>query len=277
MDPIDWCRQRLLVPGNPLTVTLPYADPSQRDRILVLRCMISEIAAVASVSDAEPGFRKLDWWRQALNEGSSHPAIQAWTASGLAGVVGASAFDPLIEAVMTTLESPRFEHRQQLWQHALRLGGPAWRLEGLLVGASDADELETLAELGATSYLVRIIRDLGLDARRQRWMAPLDLQAEYQVARQDALSERASTGWNGMVRALVEMVIRRQDDGEERLDPVQAWRHRHALVQSALDRRLALKLASRPQRILDGRYLSGPAGNAFTAWRKARQLARRQR
>lgn len=272
-EAIDWCRENLLVAGNPLTASLPYAPEALRDRIIALRAVIAEIARVADeVSEPEVGRARLAWWRQALRESLPHPAVQAWTASGGAADIDPASFDALIEGVARTLHEPRFENRDQAWRFCRQVGGTAWALEADLVDPGGRAR-ETMSELGAASYAIRLVRDLGIDARNHRWMAPLDLQASYQVSRADALGEHgASTGFNGMIRAWLDDILGRCNEAVAGFDPEQAWRQRHLFILHALDRRLALKLARHPRRILSGRVLPGQAGNAWRAWRTARRL-----
>ncbi len=272
MEPLEWCRQRLLVKGNPLTASLPFAAPEYRDAILALRAVITEVASIpGTVSEPDVALAKLDWWRRALVEQLPHPAVQALAGAVAAEQMDQGHFSDLIDGIALTLDNPRFEHRERAWDYFMRVGGPAARLEAGLVGG-DAAETDAMAVLGANACLVRQVRDLGMDARANRWLVPLDIQAEFQVSRQEALQEKASAGFNGMVRQWLADGLRRTARARESLDRKTAWRQRHLLIQHALDHRLASRLARRPQCILDGRILPGQLGNAWTAWRTARRL-----
>lgn len=274
MEPLEWCRQRLLVPGNPLTVTLPFAPAHQREAILALRTVISEIAFTgARTSDPEPVQARLAWWREALEKGSSHPAVKALEAAGVWHNLTTARFDPLIQAVLETTGNPRFETTTEAWRFFRRIGGSVAVLEARLV-EPEADDLEPFLEIGAAAYLVRVVRDLALDAHANRWLVPLDLQADFQVSRRDALQETASRAFNGLVRAFLDVGLKRGRSAAAALANQRAWRHRHGLLSWALDRRLALKMARRPERILNRRVLPGQFGNSLCAWREARRLRR---
>jgi 15-cis-phytoene synthase len=272
MEPLAWCRQRLLVPGNPLTASLPFADPSERDAILVLRALISELASAAEGSgERAVAEARLDWWRQALRDGNDHPLTQALEQTGVSRRLAPDRFDALMAAVLESLDKPRFENTPQAWTFFRCIGGEASRLEGELIEGGEAIEVD-LAELGAAAYLVRVTRDLAIDARANRWLVPLDLQADFQVSRQDLLSETGSRGLDGLVRGLLDEALRRGDRLTRALPPEFAWRHRHLLLSWALERRLAAHIARRPRTILKKRILPGHAGNVWTAWREARRL-----
>lgn len=272
MEPLSWCRQRLLVRGHPLTASLPFADPAQRDAILALRTVITEIASIpGSVSEPETATASLGWWRRALSEQLPHPAVQALVATGATERLSHSDYAALIDGVALTLGNPRFENRHQAWRHFMAVGGPAARLESNLLGADERTG-DLLAPLGGFCCLVRQVRDLALDARENRWLVPLDIQAEFQVSRQDALRETASAGFSGMARQWLADGLGHCSRSLQLLPAEAAWQHRHLLIQHELDRRLAIQLSRRPQRILRERVLPGQLGNAWLAWRAARRL-----
>lgn len=273
--PIDWCRERMLGRGSPLAASLHFAPEALQDAIVALRAVISEIAAVPdTVSDADIGRKKLAWWRDALRNRAAHPAIEALVASGAGERLAPERFEPLIASVADTLESPRFEQSEEAWAHCLALGGPAAGLEAELIDP-DSGTGGDWPVLGGFAYLVRLVRDLGVDARANRWLVPLDLQAEYQLARQDVLDGSVGRGWDGMVRAWLDDGTRRVDRALRALSARACWQQRHLLVSHQLDRRLAGMLARHPRRILDERVRPGHVGNVWRAWRAARRLHRR--
>jgi phytoene synthase len=275
MEPLEWCRQRLLVPGNPMTATLPFVSDQERDAILALRTAISEIAFAGSkTADAEPVRARLAWWRDALENGSSHPAVEALEMTGVRQRLDSGRFEPLLAAVVETTDNPRFETTEAAWGFFRRIGGSVGELEARLI-EPEGNDYEPFVELGAAGYLVRVTRDLAMDAHANRWLVPLDLQADFQVARQDALSPRGSSGLNGLIRAFLSVGVKQAREAKRSIDPNRAWRHRHALLLWALERRLAAQIARRPGRILTQRLLPGQIGNSFAAWREARRLRRR--
>ncbi|HLS05847.1 MAG TPA: squalene/phytoene synthase family protein [Wenzhouxiangella sp.] len=271
-DPLGWLRTRMLKAGNPLAASLHYAPAEHQDRILALRAVLAEIAAVPdTVSDTDVGRRKLDWWRQALRERAAHPVIDALVASSAADRLDAEWFDALIGNVQGTLEPPRFERVEEAWQHCLGMGGEAARIEAALVDGR-MHAFDDWAALGAYGYLVRLVRDLAIDARANRWLVPLELQADYQVSRRDAAEKTVSRGFHGLARAWLE-------DGRNRADSALAttpaegrWQQRHLMIVHAMDRRLARKVARRPGQIVHRRVHSGHAANLWCAWRAARRL-----
>jgi phytoene synthase len=284
MDGLAWCRERMLVAGQPLTASLLFADPDERDRILVLRTLISELAAIPDASsDAGVAQAKLSWWMEAAQTpDNAHPLLVAARDVGLMARIDEALWRQhlmaLIEGVEVAIAAPRMNQIQALWQHCERVAGPAASLETALLGGADeeAGVEAALRQLAAAGYWIRLVRDLAGDAHQNRWLVPLALQADYQINRQDVLEGKVSSAWDGLVRALLSEALKRAQQAIATLDGSAAWWHRHQLITYALHRRLAAQLARRPRRILSERILPGPWGNVWCAWRSARHLSRQR-
>jgi phytoene synthase len=273
---LDWCRQRLLVPGHPLALTLRYADAGLRDRLLALHALISEIAAVpGAVSDPGVARRKLDWWRDALTQSLPHPAIRAWQAVAGPEHLGHADFQPLFAGVAREIDAPRFEQQSELAEHARAVAAPAARLEAKLVdpGGLDALAAEISAAAGV-AYRIRIVRDLVIDAREDRWRVPLDLQAEYQLTRQQVAAASGGHRLEALVRHMAADAVLELQRELAAITPVSAWRQRHLLLRLELDRDLGRRIVRRPVRITRERVAATGPMAALLLWRYARRLRR---
>ena len=264
------------MPGHPLALTLPYAPADKRDALVALSAVIGEIASVpGDVSDPGVARRKLGWWREVLAEGLPHPAVQAWLASGAARHVPAPEFDPLVDAVALEIAPPRFEQTSELEQHCRAIAGPGALLEARLVndGAEpDADDAGRLVRLAAAGYRIRVTRDLVLDARRERWLVPLELQAEFQLTRQHVAAGEGGRRLDALVRHMAGDAMLAIDREIGELSTVAAWRNRHFLLRVQLDRNIGRKLLRKPARVTEERVAPGRIGDAFSIWRRARTL-----
>lgn len=268
----------MLVPGHPLSLTLPYAPADQLDAILSLLAVVGEIASVpGAVSDPEVARRKLGWWREALADGLPHPAVQAWLESGAARYVTAVEFGPLIDAISTEIVPPRFEQSIELDRHCRAIAGPGALLEAGLVnrGAElDKEESRRLVGVAAAGYRIRVARDLVLDARRERWLVPLDLQAEFQLTRQQVAQGEGDRRVDALVRHMASDAMLAMDSQIGGISPAFAWRNRHFLLRAQLDRNIGRKLVRKPSRIREERVTPGRMVDAFSVWRRARNLRR---
>lgn len=275
--PADWCRARVLVPGHPLTLTLPYAPAARREQLVVLHTLIGEIASIPdSVADPAVARRKLEWWTEALERELPHPAIQAWRASGLADSLPAARFSALIEAISSAIEPPRFERQEEFDAHCRQVGGAGAWLEALLAGADrdDAALRSSLDRSAGAGYRIRVTRDLVIDARAGRWSVPLDLQAEYRITRQEAAQGDGGYRFDALVRHLAGDAVLEIDRVRQELAAEQAWRHRHLVLRRHLDRRMGARLVRRPARVARERVATGRMGDAVAVWRQARALRR---
>lgn len=276
-SPLAWCEGRLLVPGNPLTLTRPYAPTESRDAILALRTVITEIALVpAEVSDPDVARRKLAWWRQALDESLPHPALQALHATGAAERIDRTRLFDLIGAVESTIDAPRFETVAELDAHADQLAAPGSRAEAELVDSRDVESsvVQALVRLASAGYRIRLVRDLVVDARQGRWTVPLELQAEFQVTRQQVETGEHPHRTRALVAWMAGQAVSAMTEAGAAIAPEEAWCHRHAVLYAALDERLGRRLGRRPGRAIDRRVSAiGPMA-AIALWWRARGLRR---
>lgn len=274
-SPLDWCRSRYLVPGHPLTLTLPYAEATDQDALLALRAVVSEIAAVpGEVSEPEVARRKLGWWREALTNAAPHPVLEAFRASGAAERVPPDPLIALVDAVGATIAAPRFETEAELDRHARALTRPAVEAEAVLVAgrAACSDAIEALARRAAAGYRIRLARDLVLDARHGRWSVPLELQAEFQVTRNQVAEGEVPHRVRALLAHLAGRGVRAIEAARESLSAESAWVHRHATLSGELERQLGLRLVRSPARGLNRRQtVAGPRA-ALALWREARRL-----
>lgn len=270
MDGIQWCRDRLLVPGHPLAASLLFVPSPERERILALRALLAELSGVSDSPTDESVVRaKLAWWEDALTQGSEHPALVALSQSGADERLSKPELLAFLHEVAGRCrEGIRFERYEELWGHCLALGGGAARLEASLFSSDHDPRPDILAALGGAGYLFRVVRDMALDARHNRWLAPLDLQAQFQVGRMEVVDSSVGPGWEGLVRTLVERGMRSGADAVSALLP----QHRHLAISWALDHRLAVRLMRHPRKILSHRMLPGHIGNVWVSWRAARSV-----
>lgn len=275
-DPVGRVRAQLLVPGHPLALTLPYAPARSRDAIVALHALIAEIASVpGGVSDADVARRKLGWWREALEQRLPHPAIRAWQASGAAERAPAEAFEPLMRAVESEIEPPRFERLESFIEHCRRVAGPAVLLEaGLVDPAFDpaSAAADAMAATAGAGYRVRIVRDLVIDARQHRWLVPLDAQAEHRITRGEVAAGEGGLRLRALVRDLAGRAVLDIEGGVADVPSALRWRHRHALLRLHLDARLGRRLVRRPGRVAHERVAPGRLADVVALWRFARRL-----
>lgn len=260
----------MLVPGQPLAASLLFAAAADRDAILVVRSLSAELLRLLD-GPPEPGLlsARLGWWQRALAGQTEHPALNAWATAVASRALDTQSASRLLAGLAQAAQGARFERFEELWAQCRALGGEAAALEYRLHGP-ETEGLEPALELGAAGWLLKRVRDIPRDAQFNRWLVPLDLRAQFQIARQDVIEGRDGPGWRGLVQTLVSRAVQRGDSAARELGP----EHRHLYVHWAVEKRLAAALAGRPQNIFKRRVLPGHAGNVWAAWRAARRLQR---
>lgn len=275
-EPLEWCRARMLVPGHPLALTLPYADPALRPRLLALHTVVAEIAAVpGSVSDPGVAQRKLDWWRQALVEQLPHPALRALIETGAAGRLPAGAWQPLLAAVESEIRLPRFEQTHEWTAHCRAVAGSGAALELTLVEREPEPTVrEAVTEMAGAGYRLRMLRDLVLDARRERWWLPLALQAEFQLSRTELVQDAHPLRRDALIRHIAGAALLAFEQSRNQMPPGSRWLHRHLLLRLDLDRVLGRRMLRRPARVARERVGATGMVAALAVWHRARTLQR---
>ena len=282
MDPLRYCRERLLVPGSTHSIARLFAPDEQAEQLLAAHTVLDQLLEIpVTVSDAEVAARKLEWWRgeiaAAYAAGGDHPAARALRESGAAGRIPHALFDELLTALARVCQAGPPGDMDALRARASALGGGAATVEAAVV--EPGAPAGALRELGAAGWLVRTVRDLRACAALENWPVPLSLRARWQVQRArvatGTAAEGKADGWAGLVHEMLEPARAALEERHSALPPGRAWVHRHRLVLVELDWRLLHALWRKPQRILAGRYRPNVLGDVWRARAAARRLHRR--
>ena len=280
MDPVQWCKDRLWVPHNPISASLLFVAKEQQMPILALRAVHSELAQIAELSH-EPGLAhsKLNWWREAFMQQHTHPALEALDVLKVREKLPMPQVMALCDAIEQSLEAPRYETNERAWQSCQALGGVALELEVQMLSATPPSgaSVEAIQDLGAANYWLRLVRDIGADARQGRWFVPLEMQARHQINRQQVVDGVGGLDWDGFIGALVSEATNRLIRAEAQLHAALGPGMVHAMITAALDQRLAKQLTRAPSRLLRERILPSHTGNVWAAWRQARRCQSRLR
>lgn len=275
MDGLQYCRERVLIPGARLSLTRHFIDSGLASKLVVLQAFYAEIATVPDrVSDSGVARNKLGWWQEEIHrcwQGKGrHPVSQAAVQQGITGLVSAEQLVRLVMAVADWIDAPPIATLDKLLSHCSAIGGMAARLEAQVCGA-DAQCFEAAGQLGTAHYLVALIRDIGGDARAERWYIPMDLQARYRFDRERAAAGESTAAFRELVAALTAVASELIEQAKASLSPPQRRQLRHLAIQSALDQQLIKKMRSNPDKILQQRIRLSPFASLWTVWRAARE------
>ena len=275
MDGLQYCRERVLVPGARLNLIRHFIDPELVERLVVLHAFYSEIASIPErVSDSAVARSKLGWWQEEIvrcwqGEGR-HPISLAAQQQGITGLLSASELTRLVIAVAAWTDAPPLANLAELTGHCAAIGGLAAQLEAKISNA-DASSLEPALHFGTARYLVALIRDIGLDARAGRWYIPMDLQARYQFGLDQAVPGARSRTFVDLIGELSGFSSELVEKAQQSLSQAQQGQLRHHLIQAALDRKLVQKMQANPHKILENRIMLSPFASLWTVWQTARK------
>lgn len=275
MDGLQYCRERVLIPGARLYLIQHFIDSDLASKLVVLQAFYAEIATVPDrVSDSGVARSKLGWWQEEIQrcwQGKSrHPVSQAAEQQGITGLVSEEQLVRLVIAVADWIDASPIATLDKLLSHCSAIGGLAARLEAQVCGA-DAECIEAAGDLGTAHFLVALIRDIGVDARAERWYIPMDLQARYQFGRDQAAAGEHSEAFRELVAALAAVASDLIEQAMASLSRSQQRQLRYLAIQSALDQQLIRKMRSNSDKILQQRIRLSPFARLWTVWRAARE------
>lgn len=275
MDGLQYCRERVLVPGGRLYLTRHFIEPELVPRLIVLNAFCTEIASIPErVSDAGVAQSKLGWWQEEIQRcwrgDGRHPIARAVIEQGLTKLLSAQDLVRLVVAVAAWIDAPPLATMDELLGHCSAMGGLASQLEAQ-ISSKDSSLLETANQLGTAHYLVALIRDIGMDARAGRWYVPMDLEAHYQFNQAHAATGNNAGEFRSLVIALTAIASEMIESVTTGLSLSQMRQIRHLLIQAELDQKLMLKLLANPVNILQQRIRLSAFSSLWTVWRAARK------
>ncbi len=170
--------------------TLHLRAPRRRHLLLLQAWWRAVQAIPGTVSDPLVAAAKLGWWQTQLlrldEQAVEHPLLRELQPA-LRDLPGAGALlRAALDSVPTTAP-PLREDWEQLHADALRGSGNLARLALRLAGCEQPRALEHAAELGAALDLLRLLRDVGRDARRQQVRLPRCLLRAHAIEEQQLL------------------------------------------------------------------------------------------
>ncbi len=274
MDGLQYCRERVLVPGARLYLVRHFIDAELVPLLVVLEAFYAEIASVPErVSDSGVARSKLGWWQEEIQrcwQGQGrHPISQAAQQTGITERISDQDLIRLVMAIAEMIDAPPVATVDDMLGYCAAIGGSASRLEAK-ISCTDSQIHESANKLGTAHYLVAMIRDIGLDARANRWYIPLDLQARYQFNRDHAAAGERANEFESLVKALTVTARQLIEAATSGLKRTQLRQIRHLVIQAALDEKLIEKMLSNPNRILLQRVRISALVSLLTVWRAAR-------
>jgi phytoene synthase len=272
VSPEEYCADKVAKRGSSLFYALLNLPPAKRQAVVAVHAFRQEVEDVAArCSDPAMGATKLGWWREqlaALYDGApQHPIARALQSVVHAYHLPRSRLLDIVEAVEMDLAAPRYPNFESLARYCQRIGSVPNELTAEILGYQDARTMACVRNLGLATRLARIIRDIGLDARRNRIYLPADEMVQFSVAPADLLHQRYSDHF----LKLAEFQIDRVESSFAsalRAFPVTDRRAQHpVLALASISRTLLSEIRADGCRVLDRRTSLTPVRKLWIAWR----------
>jgi phytoene synthase len=272
MDPDDYCRSHAAPPASSLHYALLFLDDARRSAITALAAFVRELAkASRDTSDAGVAAAQLAWWRIELGQLTAgtpqHPVTRSLARHAVAFPILTEGVEDLLDAAAEDLARPRHVTFASLAAHCDAWGGTAAALSARVIRAQD-DALEVQARrIGGVLRLGEILRDVGVDARRNRIYLPQEDMARYGVTAAEILQRRPGEGFAPLMSF---QTARHAQLRREAIAPL-SRDARHALRPALILARLQAALLHEIERdrfaVLEQRASLTPIRKLWIAWR----------
>jgi len=199
MSPDDYCQQKAAASGSSNYYSFLFLPPPRRRAITALYAYCGEIdAAVDEASEPAVAAAKLDWWQaeiERLCDGQpQHPVTRALALHRDAFGLDRERLLLVLAGARMDLAQNRFLDFAALARYCHLVAGVPGELAAGVLGVSDEATYAYARQLGLALQLVKIVRDVGADARRGRIYLPLEDLQRHGVKVSDILAGRSVPG-----------------------------------------------------------------------------------
>ncbi len=266
---------RTAPPGSMRYFSLLYTPEDQRDIVLALYAIETEIRESAKSASHDVAHTRLTWWRaetdRLINANAQHPATRLLLERAPGD---RSIFNKLHEVLAGAdmdLARMTFSNQQELRAYLSRSGGAIQELIAALLvrpGALDESTRAAAHKLGVGIRMAEIVRDLRQDAYDGNVYLPLDLLDRHGLNTEHLRAREVDQKLKDALRSLsadadTELELPARGPQTEHLRPI--------YVLAALHRKLLDHIAARNYDVATQRIELGPLQKPWTAWRAARR------
>ncbi len=254
-----------------------HLPPRQRRPLLLLQAWWRAVSAVpATVSDPLVAAAKLGWWQaqlRAVDEAAAEHPLLRELQPALQPLAGATALLRQALDSVPTGAPPLREDWPQLHRELLGGSGNVARVALRLAGCEQPAALEHAAELAAALDLLRLLRDVGRDARRQQVRLPRSLLRAHGLHEQQLLDLHDSPQLRAALRQAAQVCNQRLQAAESLRPGAMGRAGRLTASLSAMGFALLREIEAADDTLLQQRISLPPLRLLWVAWR-ARWLRR---
>lgn len=272
MTPEQYCQQKVAPYGSDLHYSLLFLRPEQQRAITALHALHAELED--TVHDAhDPGVARtrLAWWREeltaALNGQPHHPVSEALASAFSHWQLQREQLFALIKGAGLDLDYNRYPDFATLAVYCQHNWGMLCKLSSVVLEDSRPTAQEFSQTLGTALQLARIIRNAGVDARRNRIYFPLDELQRFRLDTEDIIALREDERFEQLMAYQIQRARALLLRAEGMLDRDGRRAQRAHLVMGALQRTLLDEIERSRGHTLTQRVALTPVRKLWIAWK----------
>ncbi len=203
VTPDQYCQDKAAKSGSSFYYSCLLLSPERRRALTALQAWRLELDAIVHENhDAGVALQRLDWWRAELRRlydgKGAHPvslALQPFLAQ-----LPVAEMTQALDGTEMDLAQSRYIDESALAKYSRAVGGTFGKLAARLLGCTDPQTLAATEKLGLSQLRIRIIREMGRDARQGRIYVPVDTLQRFEVPAADIMQSRYSPQFAVMMR-----------------------------------------------------------------------------
>ena len=272
MNPDEYCRQKAVPGGSSLYYSLLFLTPERRHAITALYAYCREMEGVIDeCSDAQLARTKLAWWRLEIGklfEGKqSHPVANALRPFMEIFQIRAELLYEIIDGTEMDLAQTRYLDFTGLARYCNQVAGATGLVAAEILGCRNLRTLEYARDLGTAVQLTKIIRDVGVDARRNRIYLPMDELKRFEVPAADILQLKYSDNFSKLMAFQARRAGALYDTAMRSLPQEDRHAQRAGLIMAAIHRATLAEIEREGFRVLTHRISLTPLRKFWLAWK----------
>lgn len=282
MTPDEYCQEKTAASGSSFYYSFLFLDPDRRRAITALYAFCREVDDVVDeCSDPGVARMKLEWWRQEVERlfagQPQHPVAQALAPWLERFDLPREHFLEIIDGMEMDLDIHDYPDFRTLSLYCYRVAAVVGLMAAEIFGYENRQTRQYANDLGMAFQLTNILRDVHEDAQRGRIYLPAEDRETFGVSREDLLMGRETEGMRSLFAFEADRARDYYRRALEGLPEEDRYAQRSGVIMAAIYQRLLDRMDTDGYRVMTRRYRLPAWRKLWTAWRTARQEARRAR
>jgi phytoene synthase len=270
VTPDQYCQEKAAKSGSSFYYSSLLLPPERRRAATALQAWRLELDAIVHENhDAGVALQRLDWWRaeiRRLYDGQpSHPVSHALHPY-LADLPQAE-MTQVMDGTEMDLAQSRYFDDAALGKYCRAVGATLGKLNARLLGFTDPRTLDAAERLGMAQLQVRIVREVGHDARQGRIYIPVSTLQRFEVPAADIMQSRSSDQFVALMQDQATTARTLYHDALALLPRADRRAQRAALALAAIHQALLDEIEASHFQVLSQRIALTPMRKLWIAWK----------